>query len=65
METETNQFLGNERIGTLMKQYAVPCIISLLVGALYNIVRITLALTATRPTQWFFRLRSSLWRLPS
>ncbi len=38
METETNQFLGNERIGTLMKQYAVPCIISLLVGALYNIV---------------------------
>ena len=38
METETNRFLGNERIGTLMRQYAVPCIISLLVGALYNIV---------------------------
>ncbi len=35
---QTNQFLGNERIGKLMKQYAVPCIISLLVGALYNIV---------------------------
>ena len=33
-----NQFLGTERIGTLMRQYAVPCIISLLVGALYNIV---------------------------
>lgn len=34
----SNQFLGTERIGKLMKQYAVPCIISLLVGALYNIV---------------------------
>ena len=34
----SNQFLGTERIGTLMKRYAVPCIISLLVGALYNIV---------------------------
>ena len=33
-----NQSLGTARIGTLMKQYAVPCIISLLVGALYNIV---------------------------
>ena len=32
------QFLGTERIGRLMRQYAVPCIISLLVGALYNIV---------------------------
>ena len=35
---QNNQFLGTERIGKLMKQYAVPCIISLLVGALYNIV---------------------------
>lgn len=34
----SNQFLGTERIGKLMKQYAIPCIISLLVGALYNIV---------------------------
>lgn len=33
-----NQFLGKERIERLMRQYAVPCIISLLVGALYNIV---------------------------
>ena len=33
-----NQYLGTERTGTLMKRYAVPCIISLLVGALYNIV---------------------------
>ena len=33
-----NQFLGTEPIGKLMGQYAIPCIISLLVGALYNIV---------------------------
>lgn len=37
MEHST-QFLGTERIGKLMRQYAVPCMISLLVGALYNIV---------------------------
>lgn len=35
---ETNQFLGMEPIEKLMRKYAVPCIISLLVGALYNIV---------------------------
>ena len=33
-----NQFLGSEKIGALMRKYAIPCIISLLVGALYNIV---------------------------
>ncbi len=38
MEQETNQFLGEEHIGRLMRRYAIPCIISLLVGALYNIV---------------------------
>ena len=32
-----NQFLGTERIGALMRKYAVPCVISLLVAALYNI----------------------------
>jgi len=35
--THTN-FLETESIGKLMRQYAVPCIISLLVAALYNIV---------------------------
>ena len=30
--------LGTERVGRLMGRYAVPCVISLLVGALYNIV---------------------------
>lgn len=30
--------LGTEKPGVLMRKYAIPCIISLLVGALYNIV---------------------------
>lgn len=34
----SNAFLGEEKIGVLMRRYALPCIISLLVGALYNIV---------------------------
>ncbi|MBR2257596.1 MAG: MATE family efflux transporter [Blautia sp.] len=38
MEEETNQYLGVEHIGRLMRKYAIPCIISLLAGALYNIV---------------------------
>ncbi len=36
--TENQNFLSEERIGRLMARYAVPCVISLLVGALYNIV---------------------------
>ena len=36
---ELNQsYLATEKVGKLMGKYAVPCIISLLVGALYNIV---------------------------
>lgn len=38
METKSNSFLREEPVGKLMRKYAVPCIISLLVGALYNIV---------------------------
>lgn len=34
----TNQFLETERLGRLMRKYALPCVISLLVAALYNIV---------------------------
>ncbi len=35
---EKSNYLAEERVGTLMRKYAVPCIISLLVAALYNIV---------------------------
>lgn len=34
----TNSFLEEEKIRKLMHKFSVPCIISLLVGALYNIV---------------------------
>ena len=36
---ENNQnYLAEERLSSLMRKYSLPCIISLLVGALYNIV---------------------------
>ena len=38
MEQTNQAYLGTEKIGALMRKYAVPCVISLLVGALYNIV---------------------------
>ncbi|MDE5966547.1 MAG: MATE family efflux transporter [Lachnospiraceae bacterium] len=38
MEQKANDFLEQQPIGGLMKKYAVPCVISLLVAALYNIV---------------------------
>ena len=38
MEQTNQSYLATEKIGRLMGKYAVPCIISLLVGALYNIV---------------------------
>lgn len=37
-ELNANAFLEQEKLGRLMRKYAVPCIISLLVAALYNIV---------------------------
>ena len=36
-QSETN-ILGYEKIGKLLKMYAIPSIISMLVNALYNIV---------------------------
>lgn len=38
MEQTNQSLLVTEKVGRLMRKYAVPCIISLLVGALYNIV---------------------------
>ena len=38
MEQKKNEYLVREPVGMLMRKYAVPCIISLLVAALYNIV---------------------------
>lgn len=38
MNENKQAYLLTENVGKLMRKYAVPCIISLLVGALYNIV---------------------------
>ena len=38
MEQNNQSYLATEKVGKLMSKYDVPCIISLLVGALYNIV---------------------------
>ena len=38
MEEKSNVFLETEPVGRLMGRYAVPCVISLLVAALYNVV---------------------------
>lgn len=38
MEQKSNAFLETEKISKLMRKYSIPCVISLIVGALYNIV---------------------------
>ena len=38
MSEKVISFLETEKLGKLMRKYAIPCIISLLVAALYNIV---------------------------
>ena len=38
MGEKTNNYLVTEPVGKIMAKYAIPCIISLLVAALYNIV---------------------------
>ncbi len=38
MEQKSNAFLETEKLGKLMRKYSIPCVISLIVGALYNIV---------------------------
>ncbi|MGN0630424.1 MAG: MATE family efflux transporter, partial [Ruminococcus sp.] len=38
MENKERSFLGTEKISTLMRKFAVPSIIAMLVSALYNII---------------------------
>ncbi|MGN0768341.1 MAG: MATE family efflux transporter, partial [Christensenellales bacterium] len=38
VNTENSKFLGEERISKLILKFSVPCVLSLLVSALYNIV---------------------------
>ena len=38
MEQKSNSFMETEKIFVLMRKFSIPCIISLVVAALYNIV---------------------------
>lgn len=35
---ENNQYLGTEKVGKLLSKFAIPCIFSLIISCLYNIV---------------------------
>ena len=35
---ENNQYLGTEKVGKLLRRFAIPCIFSLIISCLYNIV---------------------------
>lgn len=39
MEKQTdNKFLGTEKVGKLLKMFSIPCVLSLIIQALYNLV---------------------------
>ena len=35
---ENNNYLGTEKVGVLLRKFAIPCICSLIISCLYNIV---------------------------
>lgn len=37
-ETTKNNFLGVEKVGKLMRMFAIPCVLSLIIQSLYNLV---------------------------
>ncbi|MDE5655249.1 MAG: cytidylate kinase family protein [Clostridia bacterium] len=37
-DTAKNNFLGVEKVGKLMKMFAIPCVLSLIIQSLYNLV---------------------------
>ena len=57
-EKMENPFLGTEKLGTLMRKYAVPCVISLLVAAINNIN----GQYNKRPCRGTSRHRSFFWK---
>lgn len=60
-EKTENAFLGTEKLGTLMRKYAVPCVISLLVAALAAINNIN-GQYHKRPCRGASRHRSFFWK---
>ena len=54
-----NNYLGTENVGKLLRQFAIPCIFSLIISCLYNIVdQIFMALVI-----WEMPLPESFFRL--
>lgn len=37
-QTADNKFLGTEKVGKLLKMFSIPCVLSLIIQALYNLV---------------------------
>lgn len=60
----SNQFLETERIGKLMQKYAIPCIISLLVGALYMVREVVFGVGFALLLLRFFGLDGVLYSMP-
>lgn len=57
-EKTENAFLGTEKLGILMRKYAVPCVISLPVAAINNIN----GQYIKRPCRGASRHRSFFWK---
>ncbi len=38
IQNTDNKFLGTERIGKLLKMFSIPCVLSLIIQALYNLI---------------------------
>ena len=60
---------ATEPIGRLIAKFAIPCVISLLVNSLYNIVDQIfigwgVGYLATVRRMWYFPLPSLRWRFP-
>lgn len=46
-QTNQNRMLGEEKISKLLIKFSIPCILSLLISALYNIVDQILSATVS------------------
>lgn len=71
MNSDSNAFLGTQPMGRLMRKFALPCVVSLLFGALYNIVDQIFIANAdylgsygNASNSESFRSPSSRWRWP-
>ncbi len=67
MNQNANRYLAEEKIGKLLLKFSIPCIMSLLVSSLYNIVDQIfigrgIGYWETVPQMWYFPLRLFPWQ---